>query len=218
MKARGHNSTFAIGKASHSADSFEDKESSVLRLDFCAEKPVHRKSAIHWHFIMMTKTKYMLTVLILTCGLFAFGQDPKTKDTKSKFSLSISTYNHAEQMFNGVTTYNLTDSLLTVRESSMWSELDTLLFSKKLNDNSIYQIESIQLDSLKDFYFNNCIMATSGNEYFISKTVDTITQKISLHHYYEPQIEKLFEQINKHVPDKLKHDYLAKDTQQDCKP
>ena len=170
---------------------------------------------------MMTKTTYILTIFILTCGLLAFGQDnaaKRPKESKSKFSLSISTYNHAEQMFNGVTTYNLTDSLLTVRESSMCSELDTLLFSKKLDDNSIYQIESIQLDSLKDFYFNYCIMATSGNEYFISKTVDTITQKISLHHYYEPQIEKLFEQINKHVPDKLKHDYLAKDTQQDCKP
>lgn len=186
----------------------------------CIGKVCTRNELIGTHF-MMTKTTYTLTIFILTCGLLAFGQDnaaKRPKESKSKFSLSISTYNHAEQMFNGVTTYNLTDSLLTVRESSMWSELDTLLFSKKLDDNSIYQIESIQLDSLKDFYFNYCIMATSGNEYFISKTVDTITQKISLHHYYEPQIEKIFEQINKHVPDKLKHDYLAKDTQQDCKP
>ena len=166
----------------------------------------------------MTKTAYIITLFVMTLGLFVLGQDSKTKETKSKFSLSISTYNHADQMFNGVTTYNLTDSLLTVQKSSMWSDMDTLLFSKTIDAKSVDLIKNISLSKLKDFYFNYCIMATSGNEYFVSKTVDTITQKISLHHYYEPQIEKLFEQINKHVPYKLKHDYLTKDTQQDCKP
>lgn len=165
----------------------------------------------------MTKTTDIM-LFVLTIGLFALGQDPKTKETRSKFSLSISTYNHAEQMFSGVTTYYLTDSLLSIRKSSMWSNMDTLLFSKKIDPRSVGQIKDISLDKLNNLYFNYCIMATSGNEYFIPKTVDTITQKISLHHYYEPQIEKLFEQFNKHIPDKLIHDYLTKDTQQDCKP
>jgi hypothetical protein len=39
------NSTFAIGGVSFSVDSFVVKESSVLRLNFCAEKPAHRKSS-----------------------------------------------------------------------------------------------------------------------------------------------------------------------------
>jgi len=166
----------------------------------------------------MTKRTYILTILILTCALFAYGQDTVTKEAKSKFSLSISTYNHADQVFNGVTTYTLNDNLLSVRKSSMWSDKDTLLFSKIIDAKSLDLIKNISLDNLKDFYFNYCIMATSGNEYFVFKTVDRITQKISLHHYYEPQIEKLFEQINKYVPDNLKHDYLTKDIQQDCKP
>ena len=40
-----YNSTFAIGGVSCSKDSFEVAESSVLRMNFCAEKPAHRKSA-----------------------------------------------------------------------------------------------------------------------------------------------------------------------------
>jgi len=34
-----YNSTFAIGEASSPIDSFVVKESSVLRKNFCAEKP-----------------------------------------------------------------------------------------------------------------------------------------------------------------------------------
>lgn len=47
-KKRTHNSTFAIGGVSCSADSFVVIESSVLRMNICAEKPAHRKSAKRW--------------------------------------------------------------------------------------------------------------------------------------------------------------------------
>jgi hypothetical protein len=40
-----HNSTLAIGGVSWSADSFMVAESSVLRINICAEKPAHRQSA-----------------------------------------------------------------------------------------------------------------------------------------------------------------------------
>ena len=39
------NSTFAIGGVSCSADSFEVKDSSVLRMNICSKSPAHRKSA-----------------------------------------------------------------------------------------------------------------------------------------------------------------------------
>jgi hypothetical protein len=44
-KARTANSTFAIGGVSCSADSFVVAEGSVLRINICAEKPAHCKSA-----------------------------------------------------------------------------------------------------------------------------------------------------------------------------
>ncbi len=43
--ARTHNSTLAIGGVSSPLDSFLVAESSVLRTNFCAEKPAHRQSA-----------------------------------------------------------------------------------------------------------------------------------------------------------------------------
>jgi hypothetical protein len=45
MKCTTANSTFAIGGVSCSADSFVVAESSALRINICAKKPAHRKSA-----------------------------------------------------------------------------------------------------------------------------------------------------------------------------
>jgi hypothetical protein len=44
-KARRHNSTLAIGGVSSPLDSFVVTKSSVLRTNFCAERPAHRQSA-----------------------------------------------------------------------------------------------------------------------------------------------------------------------------
>ena len=45
MKSTGHNSIFAIGGVSCSANSFVVSESAVIRIKICAEKPTHRKYA-----------------------------------------------------------------------------------------------------------------------------------------------------------------------------
>jgi len=63
--------------------------------------------------------------------------------TKSNFSLSITTYNHAEQIFDGITTYSLTKDTLTIHKTFMFSDQDSILFSKKLDFNSIDQLEKI---------------------------------------------------------------------------
>lgn len=163
---------------------------------------------------------YIFTILLMICSLIACGEESNLKESSkpnSNFSLSISTYNHSEQIFDGITTYNLSKDTLTIHKTFMFSDNDTLLFSKKLDKNSLEEIEKIGLDSLKNFYFNYCIMPTSGNEYFISKTIDTVTKKISLHHYYNEQIERLVNELNKNIPIKLQLNYLKRDTKQDCK-
>lgn len=43
-----YNSTFAIGGASCSADSFVIAESAVLRMNICGEKPAHRQYAARY--------------------------------------------------------------------------------------------------------------------------------------------------------------------------
>ena len=47
-KAAG-NSTLAIGGVPSPLDSFVVAESSVLRTNFCSEKPAHRQSANRYH-------------------------------------------------------------------------------------------------------------------------------------------------------------------------
>ena len=42
------NSTLAIGGVSSLLDSFVVAESSILRTNFCAEKPAHRQSATRY--------------------------------------------------------------------------------------------------------------------------------------------------------------------------
>ena len=43
------NSTFAIGGVTCLYDTFVVKESAVLRVNICAEKPAHRQSAKRYH-------------------------------------------------------------------------------------------------------------------------------------------------------------------------
>jgi len=169
---------------------------------------------------MTKKKKYIFILLFLTCGLLVFGQDNVSKEPKnslSKFSLSISTFNHAEQLYKGITTYNLTNDSLIIRKTFLFSNKETILLSKKIDNNSIDQIKNIHLDNLKDFYFNYCIMATSGTEYLIKISTEIYNNKISIHHYYVKQIEKLINELNKIIPDNLKLEYLTKDIKQDCK-
>ena len=60
-----YNSTFAIGGVSCSADSLVVAESSLLRTNFCAEKPAHRQSAKRWQqgefYKQTTPLKLILT-------------------------------------------------------------------------------------------------------------------------------------------------------------
>lgn len=135
---------------------------------------------------------------------------------ESDFSLSITSYNHAEEIFNGIMTYTLKNDTLKIHRSFMFSDKDTLLFSKKIDNKSINRIQNIRLDSLKDLYFNYCVMTTSGNEYYISTTIEDRNKTISLHHYYNEQIERLINELNYSIPAKLKLVYLTKDTKQDC--
>ena len=56
-KQRTTNSTLAIGGVSSPLDSFVVAENSVLRTNFCAEKPAHRQSAKRWNQLMHNALK-----------------------------------------------------------------------------------------------------------------------------------------------------------------
>ncbi len=169
---------------------------------------------------MTTKLTYILTIVLLICGSFTGGQilfTNELKSSNSKYSLTISTYNHAERIFEGILTYKLEENVLTISRRTIFSNEERTLFSKKVDSISLGRIRNIDLNKLKDFYFNKCIMMTSGNEYFVTTMLDTVSKTIHLHHYYNKQIEILINELNRSIADSLKIDYLTSDTKQDCK-
>ena len=58
MKCRTHNSTFAIGGVSCSADSLVVAESFVLRINTSGKNPAHRKSAKRY---LILDTRYWIS-------------------------------------------------------------------------------------------------------------------------------------------------------------
>lgn len=154
----------------------------------------------------------------------AFGQNQSangnivSKDSIAKFRLSFSTFNHAERIFNGTTTYLLTETSIKVTKTFFGETKSKTVYLKSSpkTQTLISTIDKIGLDSLRDFYFNNCIMITSGDEYFLDFISNSINKSISLHHYYLKQLDDIIQIINSNLPEKYQFRYLSKDTKQDC--
>jgi len=167
------------------------------------------------------KTTGKSLLLIISCS-FGWSDNVQAQkinpatDNADPFSLSFSTFNHAERIFDGTTTYHLNNRQLTVKKRFFLSAIDTILFTRRVTARFLKQLKSTQLDTLKDFYMNWCVMATSGNEYFISTSRGVITKTIRLHHYYLKEIDRLATVINKAVPKNYKIKYLNDDPDNYC--
>ncbi len=159
-------------------------------------------------------TKISLLVLNFFIIISGYSLAQQKKDTS--FSLTFSTYNHAERIFNGTTTYKLTSTEIIVSNRAIFSQKDTILYKSKIDNVVIERISKLQLDSLNNNYFNNCVMITSGTEYFISLNTENSTHKIHLHHYYLESINKLVIELNKLIAEKYRIRYLSSSTNQSC--
>lgn len=118
----------------------------------------------------------------------------------------------------GFTTYTLTESSIQVTNRSLGDSISKTLYSKTLSKTSrlLTSIKKIRLDSLKNFYFNQCVMITSGDEYYLDFTNDLLTKKIHLHHYYLEQIDEIVKLLNNNLPKKHRFSYVSRDIEQDC--
>ncbi|AWH84188.1 hypothetical protein HYN59_03250 [Flavobacterium album] len=129
-----------------------------------------------------------------------------------RFELYFSTYNHVE----GIDSYKITNEEIVVSVKGLVDEKDNVVYISKMRQDIFEKTKSIKFQSLEDSYFNNCIMATSGSEYFIGFRYGAISKQISLHHYYQKNIANLVELINLSVPEEYHIDYVGEDTQQYC--
>ena len=158
--------------------------------------------------------KFLGLLIFLFYYSVAFGQSQS-----NKFSISFSTFNHAERIYNGSTTYHLTDTSIKVSKTYFGDTASKIIYSKKIKHNQtlISQLSKIQVDTLEDYYFNFCVMMTSGDEFYLDFTQNSTKKSISLHHYYLKQLDDIVQVINSTLPSKYQFRYLNKDEKQDCK-
>ena len=163
--------------------------------------------------------------IILIFPLLTFGQSEIVKGKKSniesipKLKIAFTTYNHAERIFNGVTTYILTDSLIEVKKKYFGDKKSKVVYSNIISNlqQLMSEFKKIRLDSLAEYYYNECVMITSGDEYCFDFICGSTKKSTSLHHYYLKEVEEVVKLINSTLPDKYQFHYVPKDTEQDCK-
>lgn len=158
--------------------------------------------------------KISAVLISLFCCSVSLGQIQS-----DSFRISFSTFNHAERIFNGTTTYILTESSIKVTKTYFGDTTSKTVYSKKIKNNQslVLALDKIEMDSLKDYYFNYCVMITSGDEYFLDFIRNSTKKSISLHHYYLKQLDDIIGIINSNLPSKYQFLYLNKDDKQDCK-
>ena len=168
--------------------------------------------------------KHLKFLIFIFYSCVSFGQinslEANSNSSYLKFSLTLTTFNHADMLFDGTTTYKLTNTSIQVTNTSFGDNKGKVIFHKSFSDSIKISsaINNVGLDSVKDFYFNYCVMATSGNEYFLSFKSAKVKKEIDLHHYYLKQVADIVNIINSKLPNKYKIRYLAKETKQDCEP
>lgn len=157
---------------------------------------------------------HILSLFLLLAGLRSFAQE---EEDSSRFVLSFSFYNHAELVYKGAMTYRLTNDYIGVSRRSLFDKQSNSVYSANIRKSISDSIVLLRLDTLRNFYHNDCVMSTSGDEYFISIETGKKETRIHLHSYYHPQIERLIGIMNTVVPEEYRINYMSEDTKQDCK-
>ena len=183
-----------------------------------------RTCVISFYQLAIIKTLWL--IISVVSPVYIMGQSTLTKDVSQNnrighaFKLTFSSFNHAELLFDGETTYILTESQIKIINTALGNKKWKVIFSKKLSpsQNLSDSIKKMRLDSLEDDYTNWCVMITSGNEYLISYSRGKQKKSISLHHYYLKSIDDLVTLFNSLIPIRFHISYLSKETKQDCNP
>lgn len=168
--------------------------------------------------------KILEVVLFLLWTSACFGQTNSSKLidksalTKSVFKIYFTTFNSAERIFNGTTTYFLTDSIIKVTKTFFDDTTRKTVYLSPIKNRHVLisSINKIALDSLQDYYFNTCVMITSGEHYIFDFEKSSTKKTISLHHYYLKQLDEIIQIINSNLPKKYHYRYLPQDTKHDC--
>ena len=169
--------------------------------------------------------KLCTVYIILLLPIIGIGQTKISKGKKDQLrpnhqlKVAFTMYNHAERIFNGITTYVLTDSLIEVKKQYLGDKKSKVVYTNIISNLTqlLSEFKKVNLDSLENYYFNDCVMITSGDEYYFDFVCGSTRKSVSLHHYYVNEVAEVVKIINSTLPDKYQFRYVSKDTQQGCK-
>lgn len=169
------------------------------------------------HFLTSRHQFVRHHLVLFTLSLFSFSGHAQAQEKDSThFVLTLSFYNHAELVYRGAMSYRLTNDYLGISRRNLFDKQNIPLYSANIGKAVSDAISILRTDTLQTFYHNNCIMSTSGDEYFISIERGIQEKRIHLHSYYHPQIDRLINLMNAVVPEEYRIPYMSKDTKQDC--
>ncbi|TXF75807.1 hypothetical protein [Chryseobacterium sp.] len=161
-------------------------------------------------------SRIIMFVLLSCIGNKASGQDVnKTESVTIKpFEVTIldSDYSRAYSVLTILTN----KELKIVFKSDLVGGKDSVLFSRPLQPSDILQqISIINLDSLKEYYSNDCI--ADGSQVTVTFKKNGTGKTVHLSNFYQEDVGKIIGLINSLVPDKYKVWYDKKELITDYK-
>ena len=164
--------------------------------------------------------RHLLYIFLLLCFGCSSKQVENSNNRESQrsiivdsFSLSIMTYNHATELFEGNMKWIITENKLEIHNFSyLFGGSDTTLFLKSLLPNlTLKKISTFKFDTLQEFYINENVMLTSGDELKIEIKKHDKAKIIYLHSYYKnEQIKLLISLANELIPKQYQIEYFTK--------
>ncbi len=112
-------------------------------------------------------------------------------------------------LFEGESKYILTEKKLQISKIpsfiiDSYNKEEILLQTNIKPSESLLKISKINIDTLREFYDNEHVMITSGNEMYVELQKEGKIKKVHLHCYYNEQIGYLVSLLNDLIPKKYK--------------
>jgi hypothetical protein len=147
----------------------------------------------------------IITVLaLLSCGHNSIiGQSNGKTETPIIKPFEATILNSDYSMGYSVLAILTNKELKIVFKSDLVGEKDSVLFLKSLQpSDTLQQISSINLDSLKEYYSNNCI--SDGSQVTVTLKKNGKVKSIHLSNFYQDDVGKIIYLFNSLVADKYK--------------
>ncbi len=154
---------------------------------------------------MKNNALFLIIILaLLSCAVNTTKGQTNTKAENNNIKLfEVRVLNSDYSMAYSVLTILTNNELRIIFKSDLAGEKDSVLFTRSLQpSDTLQQISNINLDSLKEYYSNNCV--TDGSQMTVTLKKNGKEKSIQLSNFYQEDVGKIIYLINSLVADKYK--------------